>query len=210
MEGDDEPVSRGRSRSYRDEVAEELETSVDPDGPPLPVLSSSSTTSDNDSSTKNSENSTSASQDADADGPPMYDPNAVFDSSSNGNSSEKEGAGDDESEDSEDDDDEEDDDDDEPLPRTRARSKSVFDPYGALENEKGVVLINPSVIEEIANKAAADAAAPSGNASPESLLLKQQPVERKGPLQLREVEALRKVSIILFISSRSFSYQMFL
>jgi len=198
MEDDDAPISRGRSRSNRVEITEDNDN-IDPDGPPLPVLhETSSSSSGSNIIDSNSENFNTTTGDTtttinnnnnqEEDGPPMYDPTLLsFDSPPDDSN-----AGDD---DDESDDSEEEDDDDEPLPRTRARSKSVFDPYGALENEKGVVLINPSVIEEIASKAAAGAVTPTASGTAESQLLKQQQsLERKGPLQMREVEALRKVS----------------
>ena len=202
MEDDDAPISRGRSRSNRVEITEDNDN-IDPDGPPLPVLHENSSSSGSNIIDSNSENFNTTTGDTtttinnnnnnnqEEDGPPMYDPTLLsFDSPPDDSNA---GDDDDESDNSE----EEDDDDDEPLPRTRARSKSVFDPYGALENEKGVVLINPSVIEEIASKAAAGAVTPTASGATESQLLKQQQqqsLERKGPLQMREVEALRKVS----------------
>lgn len=215
MEDEDPPLSRGRSRSsYKDEVADE-ETIINidtkqvdtEDGTPIPTLSSSSTNESDTSDRSEDSSSTPKDEDEDGNGPPMYDPNAVFDNDNIPDSADNfEGRNDEDDNEDDDDDEEEDDDDDEQLPRTRARSKSVFDPYGALENEKGVVLINPSVIEGIATKAAAEAAAATSpiSSSGESPLIKQLSENRKGPLQMREVEALRKVSRVVYTTNNHF------
>lgn len=110
-------------------------------------------------------------------GPPMLDSNAVFP--------------DDDDDDDHDSSDDDDDDEEDDMPRTRARSRSVMDRYEP-ENEKGIILIDAKSIQDIAAAAAANASAnPTGEAA---LLAKPLDLitDRKGPLQQREVEALKK------------------
>ena len=144
------------------------------------------------------------------DGPPAYDPNSFFDESEEDKEVEVTTSEDtphstdanetsEEAGESENDTEEEDN-----LPRTRARSRSVLDQYSNRENEKGIVLIDPAAITDYVNSVNGVVKEPGEVTYGPPPVVVHSPVvtksssktksapERKGPLQNREVEALKK------------------
>jgi hypothetical protein len=127
----------------------------------------------------------------DIEGPPIYDPTAGLDLHASNSDEDfdseqkhvKNKSSADEEYDSDDEEEGDEEIDEDELPRTRARSRSVLDAHEPQENEKGITIINPIVIGEISSQ--------NEIYVPKPL---EKIIERKGPLQIREVEALQKVN----------------